>query len=354
VSAPRRGRAPNAAGWRRTVPGRLLAGGAGVAVLARCTGGPSALDPHGVRAVQIAADWWGMAIAAAAIWAGVMSLLALALLPRQRGVDQWALAEDYRETPRGGLALVVAGGIVMPVIVLGVLAFVGSRALAAQVTPASPTAFEVDVTGHQFWWEVHYPSQQITTANEIHVPVGQSVQLTLHGADVIHSFWVPQLMGKMDLIPGQTNTTWLRADAPGVYRGQCAEYCGLQHAHMAFLVIADPPDQFAAWAAAQAQPASQPTDPALQDGAQVFARQGCIGCHAIRYGAGDTGGKIGPDLTHLASRGTIAAGTLDNTRGNLGGWIMNSQALKPGNLMPPMPMDGPSLQALLTYLESLK
>jgi cytochrome c oxidase subunit 2 len=150
------------------------------------------------------------------------------------------------------------------------------------------------------------------------------------------------------------NTMWLHADAPGVYRGQCAEYCGLQHAHMAFLVIADPPDQFAAWVAAQQRPAAQPTDPAALAGAQVFARQGCIACHAIRYGAGETGGQVGPDLTHLASRGTLGAGTLANNRGNLGGWIANSQAIKPGNLMPPMPMDGASLQALLAYLESLQ
>src|SRR5205823_825647 len=154
---------------------------------------------------------------------------------------------------------------------------------------------------HQFWWEIHYPDQQLTSANELHVPVGQPVRLTLRAADVIHSFWVPQLMGKLDLIPGQPNVTWLQADEPGVYRGECAEYCGLQHAHMGFLVIADPPDQFAAWVAAQRRPATQSADPAVLQGAQVFAREGCITCHAIRYGAGATGGQVGPDLTHLAS-----------------------------------------------------
>ncbi len=312
------------------------------------------LDPHGAQASRIADVWWGMLLVGGIIWAGVMGLLGLALVRGRWRGDGWQLADDYRHLPPGGLALIVAGGVALPVIVLLTLSFVGSRVLAAQVAPGEAPATTIEVTGHQFWWEVQYPAQGILTANEVHVPVGQAVRVTLRSVDVIHSFWVPQLAGKTDLIPGKTNQMWLRADAPGVYRGQCAEYCGLQHAHMAFLVIADPPDQFAAWVAAQQRPATQPTDPALQQGAQVFARQGCITCHAIRYGAGDTGGKVGPDLTHLASRGTIAAGTLDNNRGSLGGWIMNSQAIKPGNHMPPMPMDGESLQALLTYLESLQ
>jgi cytochrome c oxidase subunit 2 len=295
-----------------------------------------------------------MLITAAVIWGGVMGLLFLAIARRRQHGDRWQLAEGYRQAPRGGLALIAAGGVALPVIVLTATSFVGSRVLAAQVAPDGEPAFTIAVTGHQYWWEVQYPDRQIVTANEIHLPAGQTVRLTLRSDDVIHSFWVPQLAGKMDLIPGKVNAMWLRADAPGVYRGQCAEYCGLQHAHMALLVIADPPDQFAAWVAAQQRPATQPTDPTLLQGAQVFARQGCITCHAIRYGAGETGGKVGPDLTHLASRATLGAGTLDNTRGNLGGWVVNSQAIKPGNQMPPMPMDGPSLQALLAYLESLR
>jgi cytochrome c oxidase subunit II len=341
-------------GTTRPGPGRALGGAALALLLGACTGGPSLLDPRGVQAERTAVAWWSMLVVGGIIWAGVMLLLLLALVRRRPRGDRWQLAPDYRHLPRGGLALIVAGGVALPVVVLTALSFVGSRVLAAQVAPDTAPTLAVEVTAHQFWWEVHYPAEQILTANEVHVPVGQPVRLMLRSADVIHSFWVPQLAGKTDLIPGKTNAMWLRADTPGVYRGQCAEYCGLQHAHMAFLVIADPPDQYAAWVAAQQRPAAQPADPSVQAGAQVFARQGCITCHAIRYGAGDTGGKVGPDLTHLASRATLGAGTLDNNRGNLGGWIENSQAIKPGNPMPPMPMDGTSLQALLAYLESLQ
>jgi cytochrome c oxidase subunit II len=339
--------------WRRWLTW-LSAALALIVLASACAGAPSMLDPHGVRAARVADDWWFMLIPAAVIWVAVMGLLFLAVLFKRRNEGRWLLAEGHERQPRGAIILVIAGGVALPVIVLTVLAFRGSHALALQSTADPTPAFDVEVTGHQFWWEIRYPQQQLLTANELHVPVGASVRLTLNAADVIHSFWVPQLSGKTDLIPGKSNVTWLRADEPSIYRGQCAEYCGLQHAHMAFLVIAYPPDNFAAWADAQRRPATQPSDPALLEGAQIFARQGCIGCHAIRYGAGETGGKVGPDLTHVASRGTLGAGTLDNNRGNLGGWIVNSQAIKPGNLMPPMPMDGGSLQALLGYLESLK
>jgi cytochrome c oxidase subunit 2 len=193
----------------------------------------------------------------------------------------------------------------------------------------------------------------VVAANEIHVPAGRPVQVNVTSEDVIHSFWVPQLMGKLDMIPGKTNTTWLQADQPGAYRGECAEYCGVQHAHMAFLVVAEPPEQFAAWLEGQRQPAAEPTEPLAREGAQAFAREGCISCHEIRYGASPVGGKAGPDLTHLASRRTIGAGLLANNPGNLAGWIANPQALKPGNKMPRLNLDAESLQALVAYLESL-
>jgi cytochrome c oxidase subunit II len=184
--------------------------------------------------------------------------------------------------------------------------------------------------------------------------VGQPVALRLSSPDVIHSFWVPQLMVKLDLVPGHVNTLTLQADHAGVYRGQCAEYCGLQHGRMAFLVIAEPPDQFAAWLEAQGQPARQPDDPFRLLGAQAFAREGCIHCHAIRYGAGPVGTAVGPDLTHVGSRRTLAAATLPNTLGHMAGWIGNPQALKPGNYMPALPLASESLRALAAYLESLE
>ena len=178
------------------------------------------------------------------------------------------------------------------------------------------------------------------------------MQLTLTSMDVIHSFWVPQLHGKIDLIPGTATTLWLRADQPGEYRGMCAEYCGVQHAKMQFLVVAEPPDQFQAWLDLQRQPAAVPTDPLAQRGLQVFLSSSCVTCHAIR-GTSATG-ALGPELTHLASRRTLGAGILPNTRGTLAGWIADPQSIKPGVHMPPSDLTGEQLQALVVYLETLR
>jgi cytochrome c oxidase subunit 2 len=219
-----------------------------------------------------------------------------------------------------------------------------------------PEALQVRVTGHQWWWEVQYrdslPQNWATTANEIHVPVGRPVVFELRSTDVIHSLWPPNLNGKRDLIPGNENSIWFQADSAGVYRGQCAEFCGHQHAKMGFLVIAEPQDSFRTWLAAQRDTAMTPTDSIALRGQEVFLSSSCVMCHTI---AGTpAGSRIGPDLTHLASRRTIAAGTLPNTRGNLAGWIVNPQAIKPGVRMPSTRLDSDDLQALLTYLETLK
>jgi cytochrome c oxidase subunit 2 len=177
----------------------------------------------------------------------------------------------------------------------------------------------------------------------------------LSSGDVIHSFWVPRLAGKTDVLPGQTNTTWLEADTPGTYLGPCTEYCGIQHAHMLARVVADPPDQFQAWVTAQQQPAMAPADPQLAQGAQAFASLGCIGCHALRYGGtAAAGGGLGPDLTHLASRGTIAGGSLPNDEPTLERWIAEPDALKQGTTMPATRSDAATLRALATYLASLR
>jgi len=201
---------------------------------------------------------------------------------------------------------------------------------------------------------VRYPDSQVVTANELHIPVGQRVDVKVTSADVIHSFWVPSLQAKMDLIPGRVNTTWIEADQAGEFRGQCAEYCGVQHAHMALIVVAEPPAQYQAWLAAQKQPAANPTDPEAQQGLQTFAQAGCINCHTIRLAGAGPGGTIGPDLTHVASRKTIAAGTLPNGRGQRAGWVMDAQAIKPGNKMPTMDLDPASLQAILALLDQLQ
>jgi cytochrome c oxidase subunit 2 len=277
-------------------------------------------------------------------------LLYAVLRPRQQ--NQTATApETERQTARVVVAAVVITGLVLFVFL--VADFWTDRALAA-LSRSQP--LKIKITGHQWWWGVEYeatvPSQIVTTANELHVPVGQPVLLELTSHDVIHSFWVPNLHGKKDLIPGYVNTLLLQADQPGVFRGQCAEFCGHQHAHMAFLVIAEPPETFSAWLEAQRSPAVAPSDALQQRGQQVFFSSACVLCHTIR--GTPAGAKAAPDLTHLASRQTLAAGTLYNTPGHLAGWIVDAQQLKPGNKMPPNSLTGGDLQALLVYLTHLK
>ncbi|MGJ7917059.1 cytochrome c oxidase subunit II [Massilia sp. LXY-6] len=217
-------------------------------------------------------------------------------------------------------------------------------------------AVNIELVGHQWWWEARYrdadPSREFSTANELHIPVGRPVVLTLRSNDVIHSLWIPNLQGKKDLIPGRTATLRLRADRAGTYRGQCAEFCGLEHALMALLVEAEPNQRYEAWAAQQRRPAAQPTDPVAQRGLAVFLGKSCVMCHAI---TGTTANAhLGPDLTHLAGRRTIASGMFPNNRGHLGGWIADPQSMKPGVNMPANNLPPDDLQALLVYLETLK
>jgi cytochrome c oxidase subunit 2 len=191
----------------------------------------------------------------------------------------------------------------------------------------------------------------VVTANEIHIPVGRPVLINTHSQDVIHSFWMPELHGKRDLIPGHPSAIWLQADRPGVFQGQCAEFCGLQHAHMRLIVVAEPEETFQAWLEAQRQSAQPPRDPLAERGMHVFVSGPCALCHAIR--GTDAAGHVAPDLTHIASRATLAAGTLPNTPGHLAGWIIDSQSVKPGNAMPSMSLSPEDLQALLAYLGNL-
>jgi cytochrome c oxidase subunit II len=227
--------------------------------------------------------------------------------------------------------------------------------LAAVAEPATPPGMVIDVTGHDWWWEVRYdaaePDQIFTTANEIHIPVNTRVRVRLHGADVIHSFWVPQLTGKTDTIPGQTNVSWLEARDAGRYLGQCTEYCGWQHAHMRLEVVAESRSDFERWRAQQLQPAPAPDTAAQARGRDLVVYR-CGLCHKVR--GTDAGSVVGPDLTHLESRRTIAAGTLANQPGNLAAWIEDAQAIKPGNLMPNQGLSAQQLQDVVAYLESLK
>ena len=250
--------------------------------------------------------------------------------------------------------VVVGMGVVFPLMVIVALFIVGDWAIinVTQAPAASSTAMTVDAIGHQWYWEFRYPGTKAVTADEMHIPVDTRVNLVATTADVIHSFWVPELNRKIDTIPGQQNRILLYANKAGVYRGQCAEFCGLQHAHMGMLVFAQPKAQFRAWLKRQAAPAAPPTTALARRGEQVFLSGPCSSCHAIR---GTTArGYVGPDLTHLASRTTLAGVTIPDSRSYLARWIVDSQHFKPGNEMPDFHLTGSQLNSLVAYLQSLK
>ncbi|MFP5260603.1 MAG: cytochrome c oxidase subunit II [Blastocatellia bacterium] len=311
----------------------------------------SALDPAGPQAGRISHVWWVMFVVSVIVFALVIMFLFFAIYRARRREAPAAEPEARRKMTRA----VVAATVLTTVILFGLLVddVIVGRALSS--LPAH-NDLAIEVVGHQWWWEVRYPhedpSQSFTTANEIHIPVGRSVMLTLTSRDVIHSFWVPNLHGKKDLIPGHMNTMWVQADSPGVYRGQCAEFCGYQHAHMALVVVAEPEEQFDAWYDRQRSPAVQPTDPQQARGQQVFLSSRCVMCHRV---VGTPAGSIvGPDLTHVGGRQEIAAGALPNTRDHLARWVVDSQEVKPGNRMPPNNFSPEDLDAMLAYLEGLK
>jgi cytochrome c oxidase subunit II len=313
---------------------------------------PSSLDPHGPGAAKLAELWWVMYAFGLFVFVLVVAILIAALLRKRRATSD--------TPPEGnsdnGRNWVILGGIALPVVIIAIVFGYSIHTLAAVANTEDP-ALKVEVVGRRWWWEINYPEQGITTANELHIPVDVDVQIQLQSGDVIHSFWVPQLHGKMDVIPNRVNTITIRADEAGVYRGECAEYCGLQHAHMGFMVVAEASDDFNTWASAQQQPAAPPEDDAAIRGQQVFLEAGCVFCHTVR-GLGDrevdvTAVDLGPDLTHLYSRLTIAGASLTTNRGNLAGWVVDAQHVKPGSLMPPMYLSSDDLQALLAYLESL-
>lgn len=319
----------------------------------------SAIDPGGPQAGRIDSLWWFFFAVLLAIFLSVMALLLRSLIRRHRGIEQEPLERLHApsgETERR-MTRTVAAATIGTVVILFVL-LIGSvstgKALAELGNKRN--AITVELIGNQWWWYVRYlddnPQRIVVTANEIHIPVGRPVQMRLTSFDVIHSFWVPGLNGKRDLIPSRITTEWIEASQPGRFRGQCAEFCGLQHAHMAIWVIAEPEAEFEAWMDRQRQPATQPTGGDELQGYNVFMNSPCVLCHNI---AGTPShGQVAPDLTHLASRLTIAAGTLPNTKGNLGGWILDPQTIKPGNHMATVNLRPEDVQPLLDYLGSLQ
>lgn len=302
----------------------------------------SALTPAGPQAAMIAKLWWLMLGVFGAILLLVVALLAWGALRRR--------ARHEPRPPFGDAGFIVMGGIVLPLVVLVPL-LVYSLADTGELTEPRTVGRTIRVTGHMWWWDVRYPDDGIALANEIVIPTGEPVRIELTSADVIHSLWVPSLAGKTDATPGLTTSQILQADRAGVYRGACAEFCGLQHAKMALLVVALEPAAFREWLVARRSPPPAPTDPLLASGLATFVEAGCAECHTIRGTA--AAGSVGPDLTHIASRRTLGAGAVVNNHGNLAGWIVGPQALKPGNQMPATTLAPERLHALVAYLRSL-
>lgn len=313
-----------------------------------------ALAPSGLQAHRIADLFWSYSYVCAVVFVLVMGALGLALSRRRTpGLDEKSELPESALRPRKRMVGAASAMTALTLIVLLFLSVATSRALASLGTS---DAIAVEVTGHKWWWEFKYPASvagtQFTTAYEMHVPVGRSVEVKLASADVIHSFWVPSLHGKRDAIPTKHSSIVLRADEPGRYEGQCAEFCGMQHANMRFVVVAESEADFKAWMAHSLAPAVTPDDPVKLQGLQVFEKSRCIACHTI---AGTSAfATVGPNLTHLASRRELAMGTIPNGPGHLAGWIVDPQSTKPGVIMPGTPLAPDDLNALITYLGSLK
>ena len=317
-----------------------------ILLLAGCGGHEDALAPESPQEHTISRLFW-VVTAASAVGFGVIAILLF--------LGWWR--RNKETLPGGGgeraaTGVVIGLGVALPVVLLVAL-FVWSDlfALDSLAAPAKgSTALTIDVTGKQFWWEVRYEGSKAVTANEIHIPVRTRVRIVARTADVIHSFWVPRLNRKIDMIPGQTNTLLLQADKPGIYPGHCAEFCGLQHAHMVVQVIAEPRADFDRWLAHEARPES--TAASAGTGRQLFSREACADCHQIR--GTDAHGVVGPDLTHFASRLTLGAGRAPNTAPNLREWLRDPQHMKPGNKMPNLQLSDTDWNALQRYVESLR
>lgn len=327
-------------------PHRRMPGARLLPVLcAGCGGWQSAMDPGGPQAAKLAALIRDFGIACFVIWALVMLALAGALWHRRAP-----------QAPGGRTPAVVVGAAVAASVLVIVGLTLGSYFVTRSLAAHGADPLVIRVRGYQWWWEAAYKdqaaSQNFTTANELHVPIGRPVRVELVAQDVIHSFWAPNLAGKQDLIPGRNNALTFTVRKPGTYRQQCAEFCGLQHAHMAMLVVAEPEAAFAAWRAAQLAEARPPDDPEQAAGRQVFVGKACAACHTIR--GTPAAGTLGPDLTHVAARQYIAAGMLPTTRGALAAWIADPQTIKPGNNMPMVPLTSNQLNAVAAYLAGLK
>jgi cytochrome c oxidase subunit II len=312
----------------------------------------SMLSPAGIQAASIHNLWSLMLWVSVTVLVAVLIALAVALIcgTRNRSQEDSVLPSEIALSRSVGIAV----GVTVTILIALLTASVWTGRTVGSLQASS--AVTIALTGHQWWWEVQYedavPSRRVVTANEIHIPVNRPIVFKVTSRDVIHSFWIPNLQGKRDLIPGYTTAVWLQADRRGVFRGQCAEFCGMQHSHMALDVVAESDQDFERWLDAMRQPGRDSPDSGARRGRDVFMQARCATCHTIR--GSDAGGQIAPDLTHIATRSTLGAGTLPNKPENLAAWIQDSQRMKPGNQMPPNSLAADDLQALVAYLETLR
>ena len=306
----------------------------------------NAFNPHSEYANQ------GLDLFVLTIWLGVIigGLVEIALV---------VIAIRYRRRAGDRLPPQIHGSTVVevvwttgPVIVVGAILFFTLPVIFSTQAPAPQSAMNIDVIGHQFWWEFQYPDANVITANELHLPVGKTVNLVLRSDDVIHSFWIPALGGKRDAFPGHTNYIWLTPNSTGEFPGQCYQLCGYSHGNMREKAIIQSPSDFQAWLTSQQSPAVQPTDPTAAEGGQLFQTRGCAACHTIE--GTPAAGKIGPNLTHVAGRGVIAGSVLHFTPEDLRTWLKDPPAVKPGSIMPNLGLNDHELDVLVAYLQSLK
>ncbi|MGA7524271.1 MAG: cytochrome c oxidase subunit II [Acidobacteriaceae bacterium] len=327
-----------------------------LATLCGCEDVQSTFNAQGPAASRIATLSWAMTIVFLLVTL-VMWILIAWVAVRRRGT----LEEHAPVDVGGGQGWIVLGGLLIPVVVLTGFFIMGLILLASfpiqnpeNTTPLKP---DLLIIGHQYWWELHYldgpADQHFTTANEIHIPANKPFTIELKSDDVIHAFWIPALHGKIDMIPGHPNYMRIEASHPGIYTGECAEYCGVQHAHMRLMLIAQTPEEYQAWVQQQLKPAHEPTTPDQMAGEQVFLNSPCIMCHEVRGTL--AGGRVAPDLTHLAGRQFIGADSFPNNKAYLEAWVIHAQSLKPGCLMPNLTQfSGEQLRQLVAYLQQLK
>lgn len=334
-----------------SVPSLRRSGAPGAAILllvlvvTGCSGPQSALDTAGRGAERIAELSIWLAVGGGLVWLFVVALSVFVTRISPRAFSE-----------RRAKQLIVGGGVIFPVIILAVYLVYGLALLPELVRPAPPGSVQISVTGHQWWWRVRYltaDGEAIELANELHLPVGEPVDLLLDSPDVIHSFWIPSIGGKMDMIPGRVNRLALHPTRVGVFRGACAEYCGASHALMKFYAVVEEPEEFARWLAHQASPARPPETPRAREGERVFLASGCGACHAVRGTPAD--GRMGPDLTHVGSRLSLGAGILPNEPAEFAAWIAQTDEIKPDVHMPAFGMlASEEIEALAAYLEGLE